>query len=162
VLGGRRLLPGPRRRRLAQLLHAADGALYWAKRSGRDRVRAFDPRHVVRCRSPSSAAELEAVLSAPGAVAPVFQPVMEVATGRIAGYEALARFAPPYARPPLTWFEQAHRCGPRRRARGVRDPRRARRAPAARPAPSWRSTSRRPRCSRPRSSARSRSTSTAS
>ena len=33
---------------VAQLLHAADGALYWAKRSGRDRVRAFDPRHVVR------------------------------------------------------------------------------------------------------------------
>jgi EAL domain-containing protein (putative c-di-GMP-specific phosphodiesterase class I) len=51
------------------------------------------------------------VLGAPGAVAPVFQPVMEVATGRVAGYEALARFAPPYARPPLTWFEQAHRCG---------------------------------------------------
>jgi diguanylate cyclase (GGDEF)-like protein len=96
---------------VAQLLHAADGALYWAKRSGRDRVRAFDPRHVVALSLAEQRRELEAVLEAPGAVAPVFQPVMEVATGRIAGYEALARFAPPYARPPLTWFEQAHRCG---------------------------------------------------
>jgi diguanylate cyclase (GGDEF)-like protein len=96
---------------VAQLLHAADGALYWAKRSGRDRVRAFDPRHVVALSLAEQRRELEAVLSAPGAVAPVFQPVMEVATGRVAGYEALARFAPPYARPPLTWFEQAHRCG---------------------------------------------------
>ncbi len=96
---------------VAQLLHAADGALYWAKRSGRDRVRAFDPRHVVALSLAEQRRELEAVLSAPGAVAPVFQPVMEVATGRVAGYEALARFAPPYARPPLDWFEQAHRCG---------------------------------------------------
>jgi EAL domain-containing protein (putative c-di-GMP-specific phosphodiesterase class I) len=74
-------------------------------------VRAFDPRHVVALSLAEQRRELEAVLSAPGAVAPVFQPVMEVATGRVAGYEALARFAPPYARPPLTWFEQAHRCG---------------------------------------------------
>ena len=40
---------------VAKLLHAADGALYWAKRSGRDRVRAFDPRHVVALSLPSSA-----------------------------------------------------------------------------------------------------------
>ena len=36
---------------------------------------------------------------------------MEVATGRVAGYEALARFAGRHARPPQLWFAQAHRCG---------------------------------------------------
>jgi diguanylate cyclase (GGDEF)-like protein len=68
-----------------------------------------------------------------GGVAPVFQPVMEVAAGRVAWYEALARFAPPYARPPLTWFEQAHRCGlgPALEACAIR---------AARAAPGSRST----------------------
>ena len=36
---------------------------------------------------------------------------MEIATGRVAGYEALARLAAPYERPPHLWFAQAHRCG---------------------------------------------------
>jgi diguanylate cyclase (GGDEF)-like protein len=94
-----------------QLLHAADGALYWAKRSGRDRVRAFDPRHVVALSLHEQRREVEALLANPLAIAPVFQPVMEVATGRVAGYEALARFEPPHARAPQLWFAQAHRCG---------------------------------------------------
>ena len=96
---------------VAQLLHAADGALYWAKRSGRNRVRVFDPRHVVALSLHEQRREVEALLAAPAALAPVFQPMMEVATGRVAGFEALARFAAPYARPPQLWFAQAHRCG---------------------------------------------------
>ena len=96
---------------VAKLLHAADGALYWAKRSGRDRVRCFDPEHVVALSLHEQRREVEALLATPGAIVPAFQPVMEVATGRVAGFEALARFAPPYARPPLLWFAQAHRCG---------------------------------------------------
>ena len=96
---------------VAKLLHAADGALYWAKRSGRDRVRCFDPEHVVALSLHEQRREVEALLATPGAIVPAFQPVMEVATGRVAGYEALARFAAPYARPPLLWFAQAHRCG---------------------------------------------------
>jgi EAL domain-containing protein (putative c-di-GMP-specific phosphodiesterase class I) len=98
-------------RGVAGLLHAADGALYWAKRSGRDRVRAFDPEHVVALSLAEQRREVEAVLARRDAIAPVFQPVMEAATGRVAGYEALARFAAPYDRPPVLWFAQAHRCG---------------------------------------------------
>ena len=45
-----------------QLLHAADGALYWAKRSGRDRVRCFDPSHVVALSLAEQRREVEALL----------------------------------------------------------------------------------------------------
>ena len=55
--------------------------------------------------------EVEALLASPAPVAAVFQPMMEIATGRVAGYEALARFAAPFERPPHLWFAQAHRCG---------------------------------------------------
>ena len=122
-------------RGVAQLLHAADGALYWAKRSGRDRVRAFDPEHVVALSLAEQRREVEAVLALPAAIAPVFQPVMEVATGRVAGYEALARFAPPFDRSPQLWFAQAHRCGlgPALEAAAIR----AARAVADRPAGSF-------------------------
>jgi EAL domain-containing protein (putative c-di-GMP-specific phosphodiesterase class I) len=41
----------------------------------------------------------------------VFQPVLELATGRVAGYEALARMPEGPFRPPDQWFNQAHRCG---------------------------------------------------
>src|ERR687898_300787 len=66
----------------ARLLESADGALYLAKRSGRDQ-----------------------------AIVPVFQPVLELATGRVAGYEALARMPDGPFRPPDEWFGQAHRVG---------------------------------------------------
>ena len=97
---------------VARLLHAADGALYWAKRSGRDRVRVFDPSHVVALSLHEQRREVEALLADAAPITPAFQPVMEVATGRVAGYEALARFAA-RARPP------AATCGsPRRTAAG--------------------------------------------
>ena len=52
---------------VAKLLHAADGALYWAKRSGRDRVRCFDPEHVVALSLTSSAARSRRCSRPPGA-----------------------------------------------------------------------------------------------
>ena len=42
-------------------------------------------------------------------LAVVFQPVIELATGMVAGYEALARF--PDLRAPNEWFDEAHRSG---------------------------------------------------
>jgi EAL domain-containing protein (putative c-di-GMP-specific phosphodiesterase class I) len=41
----------------------------------------------------------------------VFQPILDLRSGRVAGYEALARFADAAKRPPNAWFAQAHRCG---------------------------------------------------
>ena len=42
---------------------------------------------------------------------PFFQPVLELTTGRVSGYEALARFQTEAQRPPDEWFAQAHRVG---------------------------------------------------
>jgi EAL domain-containing protein (putative c-di-GMP-specific phosphodiesterase class I) len=39
------------------------------------------------------------------------QPIMDLRTGRIAGYEALSRFNRTPYRSPDQWFAQAHRCG---------------------------------------------------
>ena len=41
----------------------------------------------------------------------VFQPIMDLRTGRVAGYESLSRFNREPRAPPDLWFAQAHRCG---------------------------------------------------
>jgi diguanylate cyclase (GGDEF)-like protein/PAS domain S-box-containing protein len=79
------------------LLRHADAAMYVAKGAGKDgfhvyqsRARrterpiaeAFDPRAAI--------GELEAIL-ADGLVTPLFQPIVELASGRVVAYEALAR-----------------------------------------------------------------------
>ncbi|MEA2421916.1 MAG: hypothetical protein QOF55_1015, partial [Thermoleophilaceae bacterium] len=95
-----------------RLLEFADGALYWAKSSGRARTRRFDPREVILLSSAEQRAQVQAVIDTDDALTPVFQPIVELATGRVAGYEALTRFtsAEP-ARSPDLWFAQARRCG---------------------------------------------------
>ena len=96
----------------SRLLEYADGALYWAKRSGRAQTRRYDPREVILLSSAEQRAQVKAVIDSGSALTPVFQPIVELATGRLAGYEALTRFtgAEP-ARPPDLWFAQARRCG---------------------------------------------------
>src|SRR5215216_166895 len=94
-----------------RLLELADGAMYWAKRSGRDQSRRYDRRLAGQLSGDGQRAEIEALLAREGSIVPVFQPVLELATGRVAGYEALARMPDGPLRPPDEWFNQAHRAG---------------------------------------------------
>ena len=92
-----------------RLLELADGAMYWAKRSGRDQSRRYDRRLAGQLSGDGQRAEIEALLAREGSIVPVFQPVLELATGRVAGYEALARMPDGPFRPPDQWSNQAHR-----------------------------------------------------
>jgi diguanylate cyclase (GGDEF)-like protein len=92
------------------LLQLAEGALYWAKRSGKSRTRRFDPDHVRLSGDAPQRSEIERILRE-RAIEPVFQPVAALTTGRLLGYEALARFPDAPERPPSTWFAQANACG---------------------------------------------------
>src|SRR5829696_3041561 len=94
-----------------RLLELADGAMYWSKRSGRDQSRRYDRRLAGQLSGDGQRAEIEALLAREGSIVPVFQPVLELATGRVAGYEALARMPDGPLRPPDQWFNQAHRAG---------------------------------------------------
>ena len=62
-------------------------------------------------RSARSRHDIEDVLSSPTALSIVFQPIVELATGRIAGYEALSRFRSTTLRTVPVWFAQARRFG---------------------------------------------------
>ena len=89
----------------------ADGALYWAKRSGRNLARRYDPEHVLVVTS-EQRAEFAELLESPDAITPVFQPIVSLETGEVIAYEALARFDDGQSpRPPTWWFAQAHRFG---------------------------------------------------
>ena len=139
----------------ARLLELADGALYWAKRSGRDRSRRYDRWLAGQLSGDGQRAEIEALLAREGSIVPVFQPVLELATGRVAGYEALARMPEGPSRPPDQWFNQAHRAGlgPALEAAALRAALRAH-SRAGQSGRSSRSTSAPARCSRPRSAKR--------
>jgi diguanylate cyclase (GGDEF)-like protein len=92
------------------LLQLAEGALYWAKRSGKSRTRRFDPDHVRLSGDAPQRSEIERILQEK-AIEPLYQPVASLTTGRLIGYEALARFPDAPDRPPSTWFAQANACG---------------------------------------------------
>ncbi|MDQ6696237.1 MAG: EAL domain-containing protein [Actinomycetota bacterium] len=77
------------------LISEADTAMYEARRGGRDQVRLFDAalRDVVRNRWEIES-ELRSALD-DGAVSAWFQPVVNLANGKIEGFEALAHWAHP-------------------------------------------------------------------
>jgi diguanylate cyclase (GGDEF)-like protein len=96
----------------AQLLAHADAALYAAKHAGRRQTRRYAPNLAARPSRADERSEVEALLRRGlDVIVPVFQPVLELATGRVCGYEALARIDGEPVRRPDQWFAQAHRAG---------------------------------------------------
>jgi diguanylate cyclase (GGDEF)-like protein len=92
-----------------ELLERADAALYAAKHGGRRQTRRYGASLASRPSASDERREIEALLRRPESIGIVFQPLLELATGRIGGYEALARI--PGDRSPDQWFGQAHRVG---------------------------------------------------
>ncbi len=93
-----------------RLLHQADLAMYRAKNTGRGRVVGFtddlrrDDPHVLRD-------EVEQLLADPDGVTVVYQPICELRTGRVVGYEALSRFPGREHRAVQDWFAVARQVG---------------------------------------------------
>jgi diguanylate cyclase (GGDEF)-like protein len=56
----------------------------------------------------SERAELLAIIDDPAAIAPVFQPIVDLHTGEVLGHEALSRFPAADWRNPQEWFQLAH------------------------------------------------------
>jgi diguanylate cyclase (GGDEF)-like protein len=78
----------------AQLYSQADAALYSAKRAGRTEVFIFDAStEPMPVTADSSAAVAEVI--ARSQLRPVYQPIVELASGRVLGFEGLIRPIPP-------------------------------------------------------------------
>ena len=87
-------------------------ALGVAKSEGGNQTRKFDVEQAAKLPTlREQRAQVLALLERRRPITPVFQPLVELATGRIAGYEALSRFNDDSGRPPDAWFNQAARCG---------------------------------------------------
>jgi diguanylate cyclase (GGDEF)-like protein/PAS domain S-box-containing protein len=109
-------------RDVEDLLRKSDIAMYEAKRNGKGRLEIYEP-DMSRAdapgrlpltwfmRSDEQQEEIRALLDDPDGLTIAFQPIMDLRTGRVAGYEALSRFNRTPYRPPDKWFAQAHRCG---------------------------------------------------
>jgi diguanylate cyclase (GGDEF)-like protein len=95
----------------ASLCALADAAMYSAKRAGKDRVRRFDPELMRHDWTARQRAEIEEILRRPDGIEAAFQPVISLATGRLMGYEALARFPGLPGRPVPGVFAQANGSG---------------------------------------------------
>jgi diguanylate cyclase (GGDEF)-like protein len=96
----------------ANLSELANSALDVAKRAGGNQTRKYDPDQVSAIPSiKQQRAEIDALLAMEEPITPVFQPLVELGTGRLIGFEALSRFNSEPHRTPDAWFNQAGRCG---------------------------------------------------
>jgi diguanylate cyclase (GGDEF)-like protein len=80
-----------------QLLDQADAALSWAKRHGRTSVETFDPTRHRKARAASVVEEPSigvAEVIARRLLRPVYQPIIDLRSGRVVGSEGLIRPAP--------------------------------------------------------------------
>ena len=95
----------------AALCDLSEAALDWAKRAGKRRTHRYEAGTTPTRWSDRQRDEVEGLLALQEPITAVFQPIVALATGRVVGYESLARFPDAGARPPDTWFAQAHACG---------------------------------------------------
>jgi diguanylate cyclase (GGDEF)-like protein len=96
----------------ANLSELANSALDVAKRAGGNQTRKYDPEQVSAIPSiKQQRAEIDALLALDQPIIPVFQPLVDLSTGRLIGFEALSRFELEPRRSPDSWFNQAARCG---------------------------------------------------
>src|SRR3954451_8930017 len=96
----------------ANLSELANSALDIAKRAGGNQTRKYDPDQVSAIPSiKQQRAEIDALLEMKEPITPVFQPLVDLSTGRLIGFEALSRFDHEPRRSPDAWFNQAARCG---------------------------------------------------
>ena len=116
------------------VLRHADVAMYAAKRNGKNRFEVYDPslndapvqeetdahadgadaeRMPWFKRAEEQRAEILSLMEQDGMINARFQPLLDLRTARIAGFEALTRFGEVGGRenPPNVWFAQAHRAG---------------------------------------------------
>jgi EAL domain-containing protein (putative c-di-GMP-specific phosphodiesterase class I) len=96
----------------ANMAELAASALDVAKRQGGNRTCKYDPDQVSAIPSiKQQRAEIDEILGHENPITPVFQPLVELGSGRLIGYEALSRFNTDPRRTPDAWFNQAARCG---------------------------------------------------
>jgi diguanylate cyclase (GGDEF)-like protein len=82
----------PKTESRVELFSQADAAMYWSKRHGRTAISLFDPdRHPLPNRVSADLTLAVAQVIAQRQVRAVFQPIVELATGRVIGYEGLVR-----------------------------------------------------------------------
>jgi diguanylate cyclase (GGDEF)-like protein len=96
----------------SNLAELASSALDLAKRQGGDQTRKYDPDQVSAIPTiKQQRAEIDDLLAKANPITPVFQPLVDLTSGRTLGYEALSRFNTEVKRSPDAWFNQAQACG---------------------------------------------------